>query len=363
MSITTRDGSAPGPFFDVGAGWLPTAQQLDQAGLPGGPLAAVRLDVVRITPTGKWHPVLPGGPGAGCARVRRAVDEGRTLVRRQAGLLTGLGLCRACAAQIRPPGRAGAYLDLARHIIAARAWTQELEEAAPHADWPACVRWTARTPFARQNVLALLHTLGGDPDWQLARNAATAAWQQLWARANAAHAQGRLAAGPPGLRAHAAAARAVVAAQHDTVMENELIAAIRGGPDWWKASAPAPAWGVASRAELARTPDAPAPGHEPGSASGAIVVLPGFTARHAAAHQSPNLTATAGPVVPASSAPSPDQIGALIRYAAAIHAGRTHRLAAGVGAGQPAGAQHRNGEQQCGAGRCGMASARSAARG
>lgn len=43
-----------------------------------------------------------------CARVRRAMATGRELIRREAGLLCGLDRYRACAAQVRPPGRASA---------------------------------------------------------------------------------------------------------------------------------------------------------------------------------------------------------------------------------------------------------------
>ena len=439
MSITTRGGSAPGPFFDVGAGWLPTAQQLDQAGLPGGPLAAVTLDVVRITLAGKWHPVPRSASAAGCARTRRSAADGRVVARRQAGLLAvaGLDLCRACTAHVRPRGRASAYLDLARHVLAAMAWTEALELAAPDADWPAFIRWTASTPFADENVLVLLDKLDGDPQWQSARHAAATAWQQLWDRADAALARARLGAGQPGLRAHAAAACAVVGIEQDTAIENELIAAIRGGPDWWRTSARAPGWDAASRAwtqticqdaslaaartaladavedlygtaqvrdvallppvptcsgadfgsvaewahaeyravretvvrrwcqrleaalaevqaegaevtgqwrlllvtgwpptvgrdqelaylacypELARTAPVPVPGDDRESRSQAIVLhVPGFAARHASAHHSPHLTATAGPAVPAGSTPDPDQVSALIRCATARH--------------------------------------------
>ena len=79
---------------------------------------------------------------------------------------------------------------------------------------------------------------------------------------------------------------------------------------------------LASYPELARIPQPPAPGHDPDSPSRAIVVLhvPGFAAKHAAAHLSPNLTATLGAVVAAGSEPSPDQIRALVRYAVAMHA-------------------------------------------
>lgn len=240
---------APGPFFEVLPGWLPTAQQLQEAGLPDAPLAAVQLNIARITAAGKWHPVSPGPSAGGCPRVRRAVAEGRALIRDQAGLLDGLGLCRACTTQVRLGGRAGMYLDVARHIIAARAWAEALEEAAPSADWPGCVRWTARTPFRDENVLALLGRLGGDPDWEPAQQAAATAWQQLWDRADAANARARLAAGPPGLRAHAAAACALVAGQQDTVMENEVIGAISSSkPQWRNVPVPNRAWGAAAGA-------------------------------------------------------------------------------------------------------------------
>ncbi|HWF79844.1 MAG TPA: hypothetical protein VN695_04610 [Streptosporangiaceae bacterium] len=428
-----------GPFFEVLPGWLPTAQHLREASLPAGPLAAIMLDVARIRPAGKWHPVSPGAVPAGCVRVRRAVADSRALTRRQAGLLAGLELCRACTAQVRPRGRAGAYLDLARHIIAARAWTQALEQAAPSADWPACLRWTARTPFTDENVLGLIEALAGDPSWEPARQAGATAWQELRDRADTAQDQARVAAGPPGLRAHAAAACALVAAQQDTIMENEIIGAISSAKlQWRNVPVPSQAWGAASRAwaeticldadpaaartaladaveqiyataqvrdvallptapaysgdefsspaewahaeyqavravttrrwyqrleaalaevhdqaddaasqwrllliigwppaaegdrelaylahypELIRTPQVPTPASGSECPSRAIVLLhvPGFAARHAVAHQSPNLTATMGAQVAAGSTPSPGQISALLRYAAAIH--------------------------------------------
>lgn len=148
MSSTTRAVLALGPLFDAGAGWLPTARQLQEAGLPDGSLAAVRLHVVRVTAAGRWHPVPPHAPSPGCARARRAAADGRALTRRRTGLLavSELGLCPASTAQIRPRGLAGAYLDLARHIIAAHAWTRALEEAAPHDDWPACRASTGCEP-------------------------------------------------------------------------------------------------------------------------------------------------------------------------------------------------------------------------
>jgi len=452
VSTSTRGTRSPGPYFEVLSGWLPSAQQLQDAGLPDAPLAAVKLDVARIRPGGKWHPVSPGATLAGCVRVRRAVADGRPLTRRQAGLLAGLELCRACTTQVRPHGRAAAYLDLARHIITARAWTQALEQAAPSADWPACLRWTARTPFTDENVLALIEALGGDPGWEPARQAGAAAWQQLRDRADAAQEWARVAAGPPGLRVHAAVACALVAAQQDTVMENELIGAISSSKLPWR-SVPVPnqAWGAASRAwaeticldadpaaartaladaveqiyataqvrdiallpaapaysgdefsspaewahaeyqavravttrrwhrrleaalaevhdqadeatgqwrlllimgwppaaerdrelaylahypELLRTPQVPTPASGSECPSRAIVLLhvPGFAARHAVAHQSPNLTATMGTQVVAGSVPSPDQVSALLRYAAAIH-GRQHLTEASAALG------------------------------
>jgi hypothetical protein len=441
VNAAAGGGRSPGPFFELTAGWLPTGQQLADAGLPGDQLAAVAFDLVQISPGGKWHPITTSAQVPPCARVRRAVAAGRELTRRQAGLLTGLELCRACTAEIHLSDRVGTYLAIARHIIAARAWTQALEEAALSADWATCARWTARTPFDDESVLTLLDALGGDSRWEPGRRAATVAWQQLWDRADAAQARARLAAGPPGLRAHAAAACALVAAQQDTVLENELIAAISATPQWRNQPVPARGWGTASRAwaqticldadpaaartaladaieqlyataqvrdvallppvpvcrgdefaslaewaqaeyravrlavacrwyrrletalaevqeeseevtgrwrlllitswppvadrdrqlaylarypELTRTPQVPASGDGPGCPARSVVVLhvPGFAARHAAAHQSPNLTATVGAEVAAGTAPSPDQVCALVRYAAAIHGGR-----------------------------------------
>lgn len=74
------------------------------------------------------------------------------------------------------------------------------------------------------------------------------AWQQLWDRGDAALARARQAAGPPGLRTHAAAACALVAAEHGTVLENELIGAIPVRPHRPDDPESAPGWGAASRA-------------------------------------------------------------------------------------------------------------------
>lgn len=288
-------------------------------------------------------------------------------------------------------------------------------------------------------MLTLLDTLGGDPTWQPARHAATTAWQQLWDRADTAHAHARQAAGPPGLRrcgprpgdrpgGHRAGERAdrghrraaglagsasagpglgyrIPAWAEAICLDGDPAAgrtALAGavehlygtarardvallpltpacpGEDfcspaawadaeyqalretvarrWWQrleaaldqvqaeaadvtgqwqllliAGWPATADRdrdlayLASYPELVRIPQPPAPGDDPESPSRSIVVLhvPGFAAKHAAAHLSPNLTATAGPVVPAGSSPSPDQVSALVRYAAAIYAARS----------------------------------------
>jgi hypothetical protein len=240
---------SPEPFFEVREDWLPTAGMLHEAGLLSEQLAAIQLDLVRIRPGGKWHPVPAGVAAGGCPRVRRAAAENRQLIRRQAGLLGGLYLCRACTAQIRLRGPAGAYLAVARHVLAARSWIEAFEAGAESADWPAYVRWTARTPFTGDSIPAMIKALTGDPNWAPAGQAAGVAWQDLSGRAAKARDQARKSAGPPGLRAHAAAARAIAGANQDTAIENELIDAIAVcASARWRDPVPARVWGAASQA-------------------------------------------------------------------------------------------------------------------
>ena len=56
MSAAARGSRSPGLVFEMAAGWLPTGQQLADAGLPAEPLAAVTLDLARVSPAGKWRP-------------------------------------------------------------------------------------------------------------------------------------------------------------------------------------------------------------------------------------------------------------------------------------------------------------------
>lgn len=325
-----------------------------------------------------------------------------------------------------------------RHILAARAWTQAFEAGAPAAGWPAYARWTARTPFTGEGVLVTITELARDPVRAATSAAATRVWQQLWSRTEAARQRARQSAGPPGLRAHAAAACALVAAQQVTFTENELIGAISERPRRRGRPVPAPAWGAASRAwtgafsldadlaaartalteaieqiygtapvrdiallpspaitagegfsspaawaqaeyralrqavalgwcqrldaalaqvepeaadvpgkwrlplitgwplvaerdrELAYLACYPEMGRVQTTAAASsdqdqlpkvtvLLHVPGFAAQHAAAHRSPHFTALAGPVIPASSAPSPAQVRDLIRRASTIY--------------------------------------------
>jgi hypothetical protein len=242
----TRDRE---PFLLLPSDHLPTALMLAAAGLPGGHLAAVQLDLARIGPAGKWH-LLPGSPaGTSCARIRRAAAEGRELARRRAGLLSGPDMCRACTLRLHPAGSAGIYLAAVRRILSARAWTQTLETAAPAADWPACARWAAVSPFAGDPVPPLLSALPSDQAWESARAAAAVAWQDLSARAGAALERARSSAGPPGLRSHAAAARAIAGGEPAIVADDQLLDDIANGPAaaWERPFRPS-TWAVASRA-------------------------------------------------------------------------------------------------------------------
>jgi hypothetical protein len=226
----SHDDASPDWLFEVAADGLPTAPLLHDAGLPAGPLAEIRLRLARVSRGGKWHPLLPGAEAAGCSTVRRAAEQGRDVVAGETGLLDGASLCRACTAQLTLPGRPGSYLAIARHILAAQTWTRKLEDAAPSVDWSAYARWTARTPFTGDVVPAMIAALDGDADWTAAGFAAAAAWQDLTRRAEASWAHARQAAGPPGLREQAAAARALTGTRDDTITESERIDAISARP-------------------------------------------------------------------------------------------------------------------------------------
>jgi hypothetical protein len=45
------------------------------------------------------------------------------------------------------PGPEGTYVSVVSWILAAQDWVTALELTAPSADWLACARWTASTPF------------------------------------------------------------------------------------------------------------------------------------------------------------------------------------------------------------------------
>src|SRR5262249_11972895 len=135
-----------------------TRDALAAAELAWQPLASVRLSVAQFSRAGQWH-LAPGaalGPSGrsamdasawACARACRAAARGQEPRVREAGLLDGVDLCAGCVASLTVPGPEGTYASLAWWILAAQDWVVTLELAASSADWLACARWTASTPF------------------------------------------------------------------------------------------------------------------------------------------------------------------------------------------------------------------------
>jgi hypothetical protein len=253
MTITAARATTADRYFEVSGAWTPTARMLEEAGLPSERLARVLVNLVRLSQTGKWHvaPVTDRA-WARCSHLSRAVYDGRALPVQRVSLLGGYDLCGVCAARLEVPGPAGAYLAVSRLIVAAGAWVDALEKAAPAADWLAYARWTALTPFSRSAVMpALIAALKGARGWTDCRAAAQTAWQRLRQRADAGWETARQAAGPPGLRVHAARARDRAGADRVTREESQLIAAIATRPDPWQYSICPDPWDAASSAWLA----------------------------------------------------------------------------------------------------------------
>lgn len=242
----THARTAADSYLTAASHCLPTETALRGAGLPAGALASIQLDLVRLSPAGKWHPVPAGGPGSCCPVVRRAAAAGRELTRQRAGMLDDLALCRTCTAQIRLPGLPGAYLMVVRYVIAARRWLDAFEAAAVR-DWPAWVRWTARTPLGVPLIPPAIAALTRDQAWREPAAAAQAAWSGLARRAAAASDLAREAAGQPGLPDHAAAACAIAGAHQDTYPEAHLLSAI-SAPGSWDGGTCGQGWQEAARA-------------------------------------------------------------------------------------------------------------------
>jgi hypothetical protein len=144
-------------------------------------------------------------------------------------LLGEYDFCRWCAHRVTPPGPAGLLYTAARWIVAAAGWVTDLETRAGGMDWLDVARWMARTPFGPPDRVAdLLADLAGMRGFARHRLAALGVWKTLRERADTAYAVARQAAGPPGLRALAARARNLLAADPDTRNEAYLIEAIGG---------------------------------------------------------------------------------------------------------------------------------------
>src|SRR5262249_55084663 len=99
-AVTKGRGSTAGWLFEGGRCRPLTPMLLAQAGLVWEPLAAVRLSLARAVPAGTWH-ITPaaGEQFTGCPRLRRITGRGRSLERRDVGLLAGAQLCGTCASK------------------------------------------------------------------------------------------------------------------------------------------------------------------------------------------------------------------------------------------------------------------------
>jgi hypothetical protein len=238
-------------YLATAAASLPSQRDLDRAGLPASGLAGIEVDVARLSPAGCWHPVPAAGISGCCAVVGRAIRAGNRITRRQLPLLSGADTCRRCTTRLELDGQAGEYLTVARHLIAAWYWTGAWEAAAAEADWTDCIRWTARTPFGDRLVSDAIAALGDDPSWRPAAAAAAHAWSDLTSRAAAARELARNTAGRPGLREHAAAARAIAGLSDSTYQEAWLLAALACPPGARQLTA-LHDWAAATRAWASR---------------------------------------------------------------------------------------------------------------
>src|SRR5215475_9507507 len=105
--MTTANGltGSVGWLFTIPAHQPVTTALLGAAGLPAEPLAGVRLRLARVSPAGKWHQAPPDARAAPCCpHLRQAIRRGREVVRAEAGLLDGAGLCGWCVARLMVPG-------------------------------------------------------------------------------------------------------------------------------------------------------------------------------------------------------------------------------------------------------------------
>lgn len=236
-------------YFDQVSAAAVTADSLAAVGLPVAPLAELTVDVVRVSPTGKWH--VPGSSWHDrCTHLSRTYgygSGGQDLPVQTLPLLGSFDLCGRCSHRFGPPGAAGVYWRAAGVVQRAAVWVADLEARAAGMDWLAYSRSTASTPFGPPDpVVALLGELKGVRGWAAVRGQVQTVWTRLQQRADTAWQVARQAAGPPGTRARAARARDVVGQDRRTREEAELVEAIAGAhryryptPHTWTAAAQA----------------------------------------------------------------------------------------------------------------------------
>lgn len=206
-----------------------TEATVTAAGLPVEPFVTMHVELLRVTPKGKWH--VPGTDTHRCTHVTRVFGyRPASLPVQQVSVLGEHDLCGSCAHQVRVPGPAGALYMAAGLIVAATQWVAELERLAPSMGWLDVARWSRQTPFGPPDPIpALLAGLKGARGIARHRAAAVTAWDRLRQRTDAAMAVARQAAGPPGLRVLAARARDLLLRDRTTLGEAQILEAIVGG--------------------------------------------------------------------------------------------------------------------------------------
>lgn len=233
MRTSVAGRARVGPYFDPPTVPVVTEQDLHTVGLPSAPLATLTMNLLRTSSKGKWH--VAEEPGVRCPSVNRAFGYRTAALPVQAVPVLGdYDLCAHCAHQVGPTGPAGVYHRAAALCVAADTWVSELERTAARMDWLAVSRWSSCTPFGPCDAMpALLGALTRRRGWAPARLAAQNTWTRLRDRTDTALATARQAAGPPGLRVLAAAARDAVGRDPDTRREAQTLEAIAGDGLQW----------------------------------------------------------------------------------------------------------------------------------
>jgi hypothetical protein len=226
MSLGVTKSTRSGPYFQARTVPRLTALALEAVGLSPRPFAALTMDVLRLSPKGKWH--VPGQGLDRCSHLTRAYGYRPTRLPVQAvGVLGEYDFCSFCAHRVRLPGPAGVFYAVAGLIVAATQWVAEFEQSASSMDWLDVARWTCRTPFGPPDPMPeRLAQMAGARGWARHRLSAQGIWNTLQDRTEAALAIARQAAGPPGLRVLAARARDLVARDPETMAEASAIQAI-----------------------------------------------------------------------------------------------------------------------------------------